>query len=184
MSRDAFEELTAELEGGGNCAFYALFRQAQLQLMKERPEGFEVSEIGRRAWSQLPVEEYGATLNSFFYSYWSVLKYEEDASARYELERSETLLELYDVASVKDLLDDDPSEIVPVDRPVLARMAAEIQRLHTELAARPSRPHVLRDAAAEGVRWASGAVERRVLSEFGLHLRRLAATAEAGEGRG
>ena len=60
--------------------------------------------------------------------------------------------------------------------------APVVDRLRAELAARPSRAEVLREAAAEGARWADGGIESLAVGFFGQHLRRLADAAERGEG--
>lgn len=67
-----FERLVMGLEYGAGDNFNALFRQAQQQLHRERPGGFDVMDIGRLAWSNLAIEDYPAAFRTLFYCYWLV----------------------------------------------------------------------------------------------------------------
>lgn len=60
-------------------------------------------------------------------------------------------------------------------------LASENAELRAELAARPTRADVLREAADEGPKWASCLTESVAMAAFRGHLRRMAVAAEQGE---
>jgi hypothetical protein len=52
-------------------AFRALWNEAEELLLATRPDGFEVEEIGRLAFEELPEAEKAAALDELFYTYWA-----------------------------------------------------------------------------------------------------------------
>lgn len=51
--------------------FRALWNEAEELLLATRPEGFEVEEMGRLAFEELPEAEKAAALDELFYTYWA-----------------------------------------------------------------------------------------------------------------
>ncbi|MCY0962455.1 hypothetical protein [Streptomyces sp. H27-H5] len=60
-------------------AFAALFDEAEELLAATRPGGFDIEEIGRLAFEELPESEKAAALDELFYTYWSARELERDA---------------------------------------------------------------------------------------------------------
>lgn len=77
---DAFDQIVDDLEHLSN-PFYVLFQQARQQLQHEQPEGFDVAEIGARAWARLPMHEWPAAFRSLFVAYWQRIREEERETA-------------------------------------------------------------------------------------------------------
>lgn len=53
--------------------FQALWNEAEELLHATRPDGFEVEEIGRLAFEELPESEKAAALDVLFYTYWTAV---------------------------------------------------------------------------------------------------------------
>lgn len=51
--------------------FRTLWNEAEELLLATRPEGFEVEEMGRLAFEELPDAEKAAALDELFYTYWA-----------------------------------------------------------------------------------------------------------------
>lgn len=132
-----FDSLAFHLTYGEGSGFDALFRQAEQQLRNEKPDGYQVQEIGRLAWSKLPIEEYGAALRSLFYSYWLVDRQEQQEDQLRAAAASGMAFEESALTKVSDALsegDPDDEGCVPVDYVALREVADEVVVLRKRLA--------------------------------------------------
>lgn len=141
MSR-SFEEIAIHLQYGGD-NFNALFRQAEQQLRKEQPGGFDVTEIGKRAWSMLPVDQYPEAFRTLFYCYWLVDRDEQEDDRQREaaLAAGTSWLDESDLGKLADAVGCGPDDngTREVDYEALAALVAEVGLLRRRMA-------VLRDA--------------------------------------
>lgn len=64
--------------------FQTLFDEAEELLLATRPGDFDVEEIGRLAFEELPEAEKAAALDELFYTYWSARELDRGTLARYE----------------------------------------------------------------------------------------------------
>lgn len=64
--------------------FQAMWNEAEELLRATHPEGFEVEEIGRRAFALLPEAEKGEALDALFYCWWAALESDREARAARE----------------------------------------------------------------------------------------------------
>jgi hypothetical protein len=64
-----FDEITSRIPMLS--PFQALWNEAEEMLRETRPDGFEVEEIGRIAFEELPAAEKAAALDELFYTYWT-----------------------------------------------------------------------------------------------------------------
>lgn len=117
--------------------FSALFRQAELQLLKEKPLGFDISEIGERAWSRLPLDRWPEALRTLFYCYWIVQREEQrDDELREKALRGEaTYLDESALGLINDSLSCGPQNgyATEVDFNALSAVVAELQLLRRRL---------------------------------------------------
>ncbi|MFD5508948.1 hypothetical protein ACFWIB_14395 [Streptomyces sp. NPDC127051] len=70
--------------------FQTLFNEAEELLHETRPLGFNVEEIGRLAFDDLPEAEKAAAMDELFYTYWSARELERETLARYEAKAGES----------------------------------------------------------------------------------------------
>ncbi|MGW9397252.1 hypothetical protein [Streptomyces sp. NPDC055642] len=77
-----FDRITSQLPQLS--AFQAVWNEAEEVLAASRLEGFEVEEIGRRAFDRLPEEEKPAALDALFYCWWAALEADREARIRYQ----------------------------------------------------------------------------------------------------
>lgn len=77
-----FEQITRHLPHLS--PFQALWNEAEELLADEHPEGYEVEEIGRIAFSCLPEEEREAALDALFYCWWTALQSDRERRAAFE----------------------------------------------------------------------------------------------------
>ncbi|MET9813215.1 hypothetical protein [Streptomyces sp. NPDC006355] len=77
-----FDEITAKLPQLS--PFQALWNEAEELLRATHPEGFDVLEIGRMAWEELPEEEKPAALDALFYCWWAALQSDRERRAAFE----------------------------------------------------------------------------------------------------
>lgn len=85
------------------------FDMAEDQLREINPEGFNVEDIGRRAWDELPPAEKEIALGELFYTYWSCLQSDAEEMDRWERERDTREALKNQLALIK------ASEYVPVE---------------------------------------------------------------------
>lgn len=62
----------------------ALFDEAEEQLRAERPEGFNVEQIGQLAFSKLPESEKAEALEELLYVFWAARDSDRKAIAQHE----------------------------------------------------------------------------------------------------
>lgn len=77
-----FEQITRRLPHLS--AFQALWNEAEELLADEHPEGYEVEEIGRLVWEDIPEEEKPAALDALFYCWWTALQSDRERRAAFE----------------------------------------------------------------------------------------------------
>lgn len=77
-----FDEITSSIPVVS--PFQAMWNAAEERLRAERPEGFEVEEIGRVAFGSLPPEERGEALDALFYCWWAALESDREQRAARE----------------------------------------------------------------------------------------------------
>lgn len=82
---DEFDLLMAEVPV--LTPFQTLFNEAEELLLATRPGGFDVEEIGRLAFGDLPEAEKAAALDELFYTYWAAREQDRETLARYNAER-------------------------------------------------------------------------------------------------
>jgi hypothetical protein len=75
---DEFDRITSKVPVIS--AWEAMFTEAEEMLHEERPEGFDVLDIGRAAFDSLPESEKGEALDVLFYTYWAARQ--DDLAAR------------------------------------------------------------------------------------------------------
>lgn len=80
-----FKEITSELVMPS--AWQAMFDAAMEHLADTQPDGFEVEDIGRLAWSWLPEADKPRARDILFYNHWSAQVSDEKELERYELEK-------------------------------------------------------------------------------------------------
>jgi hypothetical protein len=61
--------------------FRALWNEAEELLQATRPDGFEVEEIGRLAFEELPEAEKPAALDELFYVFWTAVLADRETRA-------------------------------------------------------------------------------------------------------
>jgi hypothetical protein len=64
-----FDEITSRIPMLS--PFQAMWNESEELLQATRPDGFEVEEIGRLAFEELPPAEKAAALDVLFYTYWT-----------------------------------------------------------------------------------------------------------------
>ncbi|MEV8033972.1 hypothetical protein [Streptomyces sp. NPDC086182] len=79
---DEFDRLTSKVQRIS--ALTALFADAEETLLATHPEGFEVEDIGRRAWALLPEGERERAFDELLYTYWEAVAADRETWARYE----------------------------------------------------------------------------------------------------
>ena len=82
---DTFDQIMCGVPA--TSAWEALFTEAEEMLQEERPEGYDVLDIGHAAWDcldDLPASEKAAALDVLFYTYWAARQDDLAARARYE----------------------------------------------------------------------------------------------------
>lgn len=82
---DAFDEITREVRY--LTPWHLLFEEAETELRELYPNGFEIENIGRTAWANLPEAEKPAALDCLFYTYWAATQAEQENRARWEQQR-------------------------------------------------------------------------------------------------
>lgn len=103
----------------------AMFIEAEEQLDKLRPEGFEIKEIGRLAWESLPEGERLAALNVLFLTYWSAMESDREELDRYEREHNLRVT----LRSRLDAFEDLTAVSSPVSRDLVAEIASLARQL-------------------------------------------------------
>lgn len=63
-------------------AFRALWNEAEELLLATRPDGFDVEEIGRMAFEELPEAELDTALGELFYTYWAATMADRETRTR------------------------------------------------------------------------------------------------------
>lgn len=66
-----FDEITSSIPAVS--PFRALWNEAEESLLATHPDGFEVEQIGRLAFEELPEVEKAAALDELFYAYWTTI---------------------------------------------------------------------------------------------------------------
>jgi hypothetical protein len=79
---DEFDRLTSKVQRIS--ALTALFADAEETLLATHPEGFDVEDIGRRAWALLPEAERERAFDELLYTYWEAVAADRETWARYE----------------------------------------------------------------------------------------------------
>jgi hypothetical protein len=79
---DEFDRLTSKVQRIS--ALTALFAEAEETLLATHPEGFEVEDIGRRAWALLPEAERERAFDELLYTYWEAVASDRETWARRE----------------------------------------------------------------------------------------------------
>jgi hypothetical protein len=79
---DEFDRLTSQVRMVS--PLQTLFADAEETLLATRPEGFEVEDIGRRAWALLPEGEREKAFDELLYTYWEAVASNRETWARYE----------------------------------------------------------------------------------------------------
>jgi hypothetical protein len=74
-----FDEITSSVPMVS--PFEVMWNAAEEQLHAERPEGFQVEEIGRIAFASLPVSEREEALDVLFYTFWAATIADRDTRA-------------------------------------------------------------------------------------------------------
>ena len=77
-----FDEITSSVPRVS--PFQALWNGAEELLHATRPDGFEVEEIGRVAFEQLPAAEREGALDELFYTYWTATLADREARALHD----------------------------------------------------------------------------------------------------
>ena len=75
-----FDEITSSVPMVS--PFEAMWNAAEEQLHAERPEGFQVEEIGRITFNSLPESEREEALDCLFYTYWAATLVDREARAK------------------------------------------------------------------------------------------------------
>ncbi|GGV46250.1 hypothetical protein [Streptomyces spectabilis] len=140
MSDLTFEEIVAEVDV--KPLWSRLFDEAEQELLADRPEDFDIEDIGRAAWARLASDgERDAALDALFYAYWSVVMAEQEELARHEKAREESLLRPQDVRGLLlDLSVEAEGRSVSVDRYALRRVLGEVERLQGRVELLERRP--------------------------------------------
>jgi hypothetical protein len=79
---DEFDRLTSKVQRIS--ALTAMFADAEETLLATHPEGFDVEDIGRRAWALLPEAERERAFDELLYTYWEAVAADRETWARYE----------------------------------------------------------------------------------------------------
>jgi len=79
---DDFDRITAQVRMV--TPLETLFRAAEEELLAYRPEGFDLEEVGRLAWSLLPEAERERAMDELFYTYWEAIAADSETWARYQ----------------------------------------------------------------------------------------------------
>lgn len=111
---DTFNEITSDLPR--MAPFRAMFIEALDTLLRDRPAGFSVADIGWLAWESLPESLHNEAMERFFYREWRSLetKDKDKAMARFEREqttRSELARRLDDRETALVLGNEVPPEL-------------------------------------------------------------------------
>jgi phage terminase large subunit GpA-like protein len=77
-----FDEITSSVPMVS--PFEAMWNAAEERLHAERPEGFQVEEIGRIAFNSLPESERAEALDVLFYTYWAATIADRDTRAMHD----------------------------------------------------------------------------------------------------
>jgi hypothetical protein len=77
-----FDEITSQVRMVS--PLQTLFADAEETLLATHPEGFEVEDIGRRAWALLPEGERERAFDELLYTYWEAFASDRETWARYE----------------------------------------------------------------------------------------------------
>jgi hypothetical protein len=75
----AFDEITSSVPRVS--PFRAMWNEAEELLHATRPDGFEVEEIGRLAFEDLPEAEKAEALDELFYTFWTVIVADRETRA-------------------------------------------------------------------------------------------------------
>lgn len=119
----AFKEITDELVMPS--AWQAMFDEAREHLAETQPDGFEVEDVGRLAWSWMPETEKARARDILFYTYWAAQLSDEEELERYEREKEDRLERRYLLGRYEELADGS--------RPVPYALLADIVRLTYQL---------------------------------------------------
>ncbi|MFG3585040.1 hypothetical protein [Streptomyces sp. NPDC047990] len=66
-----FDEITSDVPLV--TPFQTMWNAAEETLLATQPQGFEVEDIGRRAWALLPEAERAQAFDELFYTYWEAV---------------------------------------------------------------------------------------------------------------
>ena len=77
-----FEQITAKLPH--LTPFQTLWNEAEDYLADEYPEGYDVLQIGRLVWEDIPEAEKPAALDALFYCWWTALQSDREQRAAFE----------------------------------------------------------------------------------------------------
>lgn len=77
-----FDEITSGVQRVS--PLQTMFADAEETLLATHPEGFEVEDIGRRAWALLPETERAQAFDELLYTYWETVAADREMWARHE----------------------------------------------------------------------------------------------------